>query len=123
MSAEKQLRALESDIKSLKASYPIAGSKVKFYVQTSQEFTVSGQEVVRIKFTPTYGLNRTSFTKLRASISIDGSPAGYSPQVNEPQDGSGSTVIRVQFSPYSSATNYSLRIIASGTSTGSFAML
>lgn len=123
MNAEKQLKALESDVKGLKASFSIAASKAKFYVQTSQEFTVSGQRTARFKFTPNYGLGKVSFTRLRASIMIGDAPAGYAPQVVEPQDGSGETVLQVQFEPYYATTVYKVKIIASGTSPGSFSML
>lgn len=128
MSAEKQLRTLESDIKSLKASYPVAGSKVKFYVQTSQEFVLEDPPAgfVRFKFTPTYGLGKVSYTKLRAVIMIGDAPTGYTMQVNEPQDGSGETILKVQivpYDPFSPTRDFHIRIIASGTSTGSFTML
>lgn len=123
MNAETQLKALEDEIKALKASFPIAASKAKFYVQTSQEFTISGQPVARFKFRPNYGLGKISFTRLRASITIGDAPAGYAPQVVEPQDGSGEVILQVQFEPYTSSTQYKVRIIASGTSSGSFSVL
>lgn len=123
MDAETQLKNLETEIKSLKASFPIAGSKVKFYVQTSQEFTVKGQQTVRIRFTPNYGKGKVNFINLRAVALADGATMGYTYQVVEPQDGSGSVVIRVQLVPYSETNTYTIRVTASGTSNGVFIML
>lgn len=123
MNTEKQLKDLQNAIKALKTTYPIAASKAKFYVQTSQEFTISGRPTARFKFRPNYGLGKISFTRLRASIMIGDTPAGYAPQIVEPQDGSGETILFVQFEPYTTSTNYKVKIIASGTSPGSFSML
>ena len=123
MNAESQLNALEAEIKALKASYPIAASKAKFYVQTSQEFTVSGTPSARFKFRPNYGLGKVSFTRLRASVMIGDAPVGFSPQATESQDGSGEVILSLRFEPYSASTVYKVRIIASGTSPGSFSML
>lgn len=123
MDVEKQLRSLENSLKSLKASYPVAASKIKTYVQTSREFSVTGAEKPRFKFTPNYGRGQNQITTLRPVVTIDNNPVGYSPFVNSPQDGSGEVVIQIQFDPYVATTTYKVRIIASGTSPGSFSML
>lgn len=121
MDVESELKKLDSEVKALKAGYPVVASKLKTYVTTSQEFTVSGTSEVRIKFTPYFGAGKFSFTTLRAIATVEGVPSGYNlPFVNEPQDGSGEVVIRVGFEQ--SAT-YKLRIVASGASPGSFAQI
>lgn len=123
MDAERDLMALEDEMKALKATYPVAASKVRFVVQTSQVFSVRGQREVRIKFTPNHGLGKPSFTTLRASIAIENNETSPIPQVNEPQDGSGEVVIKIKFDQYSATTTYQIKIIASGPSAGSFSML
>lgn len=123
MDTEVQIKNLETDIKSLKGAFPIAASKIKTYVQTSQDFTVSGVEKPRFKFTPNYGLGRAQITELRPIVTIGDAPVGFSPFVNLPQDGSGEVTIELQFSPYSPSANYTVKIVASGTSPGSFSML
>lgn len=121
MNTETELKRLESDVKSLKMAYPIAGSKAKFYVTKSSVIDVSGQQEVRIRFRPNYGRGKTSFTKLTASVKVDDSTVEYSPeQVNEPQDGSGDTIIRINCP--ASAT-YHITVIASGTSPGAFSVI
>ena len=122
MNTENELKRLENDVKSLKAAYPVAGSKAKFYVTKSAEFGVSGSQEVRIRFRPNYGQGKISFTKLTASAKVDDNPVEFSPeQVNEPQDGSGDVIIKIRFEQYSSTAHYKIKIIAAGTSPGSFA--
>ena len=123
MDVEKRLRALESDLKALKANYPIAASKAKFYVTKSQTFVVTGQRQVRFRFTPQYGAGRIQLTTLYVSIKIGDTPAGFSPYINLPQDGSGNVEALVKFDQYSSSTEYKVTIIASGTSPGVFSMV
>jgi len=122
MNTEKEIMSLDTEIKALKARYPIAASNVKFYVSTSQEFDVISQPVARFQFTPTYGTGQVSFTRLHAVVNWNGMDV-YFPQVTEPQDGTGNVVIQVQFGYYSPSTTYKVRIIASGSSTGTFTML
>lgn len=123
MDAEKQLRALENDLKALKANYPVAASKAKFYVSKSQTFTVIGEPQVRFRFAPQYGAGKTQLTTLYVSIKIGGVPAGFSPYVNLPQDGSGNVDVLVSFDQYSASTQYQVTIIASGTSPGTFSKI
>lgn len=123
MNTETQLKALLSDIKSLKAIYPVAASKVKFYVTTSQTFTSTGNRTVRIKFTPTGISGKNILINLRANITIEGNAVGFEPFVNEPQDGSGAAIIKVQFDNYSSSTTYQIKVTATGVASGSFSML
>ena len=121
MDVESELKKLDSEVKALKAGYPVVASKLKTYVTTSQEFSVSGTSEVRIKFTPYYGMGKLSFTTLRAIATVEGVPSGYNlPFVNEPQDGSGETVIRIGFEQ---SGNYKIRVVASGASPGSFAQI
>lgn len=121
MNTEKQLTALTNDLKSLKANYPIAASKVKFYVVPSQDFTFSNQRTARIKFTPNYGTGHRMLISLRAKVTISGSPVGFEPQVNEPQDGSSSVVLRIDFETPSAT--HTVKVFASGTSPGSFSVV
>lgn len=121
MDVESELKKLDSEVKALKAGYPVVASKLKTYVTTSQEFTVSGSSEVRIKFTPYYGTGKLSFTTLRAIATVEGVPSGYNlPFVNQPQDGSGEVIIRIGFEQ---TGNYKIRVVASGASPGSFSMI
>lgn len=122
MNTETELKRLEGDVKGLKTAYPVAGSKVKFYVIKSVEFDVIGSQEARFRFRPNYGQGKISFTRLTATAKTDDNPTEYAPeQVNEPQDGSGDTIIKIRFEQYSATATYHVRIIASGTSPGSFA--
>lgn len=123
MDTETKLKSLLNDIKALKASYPVAASKTKFYISTSETFTSTGNPYVRIKFTPTGITGKKLLVNLRASISIDGNPTGFEPFYNEPQDGTGAVVIRVAFDPYYSSTTYQIKVTATGTTPGTFSML
>ena len=124
MNTENELKALENDVKGLKTAYPIAASKAKFYVTKSPTLPVSGSREVRFKFTPNYGIGRISYTRLTATCKTNDSNVEYSPQqVNEPQDGSGETVIKIRFEQYSASNTYNIKIIATGTSPGSFVRL
>ena len=121
MNAEKQLKALLGDLRSLKASYPVAGSKVKFYVTESQEYTISGRANVRLKFTPSYGRGRKVLVTLRPKVTISGSPVGFEPSVNEPQDGSGEVVLKIDFE--SPSATHQVKVFASGTTPGVFSVI
>lgn len=123
MNTETKLKALLNDVKALKASYPVAASKTKFYISTSQTFTSTGNPYVRIKFTPTGISGKRLLVNLRANITIDDNPTGFEPFYNEPQDGTGEVIIRVSFDPYSSSTTYQIKVTATGTAPGTFSML
>lgn len=122
MDTEREISRLDNEIKALKSSYPIAASNMRFYVITSQNFAVSGQQIVRFQFTPTYGAGSVSFTRLHAITTWNGIDYSF-PQVTEPQDGSGNVVIKIQLGYYSASNVYNIKIIASGASTGTFTML
>lgn len=123
MNTEQQIKDLENAIKALKASQPVAASKIQTSVQASQEFEVTGNPAPRFKFTPHTGAGKNIFVTLRAMVTIGGQPAGFSPFVNEPQDGSGNVIIKVQFDNYYSSTVYTVKIFSVGTNSGSFSML
>lgn len=120
---QKEIKALQNAIKALKANYPVAGSKVKFYHQESQDFQFTGVPGPRIKFTPYYGGAKNHLITLRAKILVSGNQSGFEPFINEPQDGSGAVVVRVQFEQYSASTQYTVKIYADGTSPGSFSVV
>lgn len=126
MNTEMRVRALENALKSLKASYPTVGSNVRFYVQKSQEFTrtlKAGQsEIVRIKFTPSYGLGKANIISLRSIIDFNGS--GYAGRSEtEIQDGSGEVVIKIKLTAGLSDATFKMIIVASGSLPGTFSMV
>lgn len=122
MNLEKRLKALEDAIKALKAVCIVSASKVKTYVSQSQTFSATTR-TVRIKFTPTYNPGGNVITTLHAVVSVQDTPVGFEYSVNEPQDGSGEVVIKVQFEPYSSGTTYQVKVLAFGTSPGTFSVV
>lgn len=121
MDTQTKLKALTDDLKALKANYPVAASLVKFYVVTSQTFTVSGQDSVTIKFTPTQISGKNVLVELRAKATISGNPVGFEAFVNLPQDGSGEVKLRMDFESPSSTHN--VVVFASGTTPGTFSMV
>ena len=124
MNTEAQINRILSEIRANKASAPTAASNVKTYVQTSQSFMVQGEEKPRFRCTPNYGMGRTQLITLRSVVLVNGELSDANNLfVNEPQDGSGNVDIQVQFFPYDPSQTYEVKIIASGTSTGSFAVL
>lgn len=123
---EQRIKNIEQSIRSLKASYPTAGTKVRFYAQKSQDFNVSlpaGQRrTVRIKFTPNYGLDHNNIVSLRPIVTVNGS-GSYAPSSTELQDGSGTLVIDIPISAVGSAATFKIVVVASGTLPGTFSML
>lgn len=126
MNVEKRIRNLETLLNSLKASFPTVGSNVKFYIQTSQEFTkevpARQSETVRIKFTPDYGLGKSNIISLRPIISLSGSGL-YSRSETEIQDGSGEVVIKIRLTAGLTNANFKIAVVASGSLPGTFSMI
>ena len=120
MITEQQINALETEIRALKATYPVAGASVRFYVTKSQDFDVTGGGICRIKFTPDKGHGSDVFIRLLATVTYNNNEV-FREQVTEPQDGSGDVIIAIQMgvNPY----NYVVQVIASGASSGTFTML
>lgn len=120
MITEQQINELETEIRALKATYPVAGANVRFYVTESQPFDVTGGGICRIKFSADKGHGSDVFIRLRAVVTYNGNEV-FREQVTEPQDGSGDVVIAIQMgvNPY----NYVVRVIASGASSGTFAII
>lgn len=122
MNTETELTNLDNEIKALKSAYPVAASNLRFYIITSQNFEVTSDgNPIRIQFTPTFGGGSTIFERLRAVVVYDGQEV-FREQVTEPQDGTGNVVIQVDLGA-TQGLNYTVRVIASGISTGSFSML
>lgn len=121
MFTEQQISELDTELKALKATYPVAGSNVAFVITESQTFTVMGGQIARFKFVPDYGHGAVSFTKLRAEVSYQGAPV-FRESVQEPQDGSGDVILRVDMG---ADPNYEYKVIifASGASHGTFTLL
>lgn len=120
MITEQQIVELENELHALKSVYPVAGSTIKFYVTTSQDFGVTGGGICRIKFIPDQGHGKPVFVRLRAVVFYQNREVSRE-QVVEPQDGSGDVVIAIQMgvNPY----DYTVRVIASGATPGTFTML
>lgn len=121
MDTEQELVNLENEIRALKTVHPVAASLLKFYIITSQEFTVTGVLIARFQFTPTPNPGGEVYVNLRAVVTEGGSEVPRE-QVTEPQDGTGNVVIQVQMGADTSKT-YKVKIIASGSTPGTFTML
>lgn len=123
---EQRINAIEQALRALKSSYPTVGSRVRFYVQKSQEFTktvTSGtSEDVRIKFVPDYGLGQANIISLRAIIGINGN-GGYAPSETEIQDGSGEVIIKVKLDAGIGGADFRITVVASGSLPGKFYMI
>lgn len=122
---EAGIKRLEEEVKSLKAIYPIAASKTKFYVTESEVFNVSGLSTARFRFRPNYGRGKKILVKLTAvevGLVEFNQSVIFPPQFNEPQDGSGDVIVQVK-SGGASYAMYKIKIIASGTTTGVFTRL
>lgn len=123
MSVQSQIRELWNLAKALKSAAPISASKVKTYLTTSQAFSSTNQQTVRIKFTPSYTSGGATIASLHPKITSGDTPLGWVAFVNEPQDGTGAVVIKIQFDTYSPSYTYTIRVYAFGTSPGTFSML
>lgn len=131
-STESRMAQIEQDIKSLKGSYPTAGSLVQLYVTTAS-FTATVKAdypVIRIKFSPEFRTGGAQMVTLSGmSDQEDLFLKYYGGQgIPEPQDGTGDAVIRFQLvSQYIGyeAPEATIRftVTASGTSPGTFSRI
>lgn len=123
---ETRMKTLEQSLQSLKASYPTVGQNVKFYVLKSQVFTktleTGKSELVRIKYTPDYGMGKPNIISLKIIVTVNGA-GGYSPSQMEVQDGSGEVVANVKISATGGNASFNIIAVASGTLPGKFSML
>lgn len=123
---EQRINAIEQALRALKASYPTVGSRVRFYVQKSQEFTktvaAGKSEIARIKFVPDYGLGQANIVSLRAIVSVNGN-GGYAPSETEIQDGSGEVIIKVKLDAGIGGADFRITVVASGSLPGKFYMI
>lgn len=131
INTEVRISNLENENKARKALYPVAGSLVRFVSQTSQVFTkVAGSSelvVVRVKFTPDI-ISQTgrSIVELNPQVSVYNNFSSTMPRVmyvNEPQTGDGSIIIKLTFQAPAGSTTYYIRVIASGSSLGTFQLI
>lgn len=123
ISTEQRLLKLEEEAKSLKATYTVSGSLVEMFTQKA-DFRISGtqHDVVRIRFRPQYGRGQNNLIKLSVMIP-DGVYGQERPSFFvEPQDGSGDVVARIYVDWHEGMT-YTIRVIASGTSPGTFSRI
>lgn len=128
---EQRILALTNDNKARKASYPIAGSLVKFISQYSSTFSETNGDMgvinARIKFQTNMpnGSGKALATLLpQVSVSPDFSssyPIVFS--VNEPQTGDGSVILNMSISAPNGTTTFYFRAVAIGASTGTFTLL
>lgn len=131
ITTEKRIKDLQNENKARKLAYPVVGSRVKFVSQTSQTFTKvgGGYEVltIRVKFTPLQTRpNGRSIIELRPQISIYSDFSQLTARLfflNEPQTGDGSIIVKTAIQTPSSPTTYYIRVIASGSSLGTFEIL
>lgn len=125
VNTEKRLIALENELKALKAICPISGRLAKMYVQTSDSFTIGGGATLHaavFSFTPKYGRGQNNLitltpnvTSTYAGIYWDSIPI----YANLPQDNSGTVTIKI----FNLINTDVVKIIASGTSEGTFARI
>lgn len=128
---QQRIQQLINENEARKASYPIAGSLVKFVSQTSQTFIrVGGGSAfitLRVKFTPLQpGPDGKSIIELNPQVSIQSDFSTLYPRLmsyNEPQSGDGSIIVRFSIQTPSSPTTYYIRVIANGSSLGTFEIL
>ena len=61
LTTEKRLKALEDEIKALKAAYKIYGGAMRLYESVSPEFEAGGATFMNIRFTPEYNTGSDIF--------------------------------------------------------------
>ena len=123
MTTEQDIKELEDMAKALKASAPVAASRIQTSVQTSQQFLVQGVQDPEFKFSPYYGRGKNVFVTLRTVVTVENTPIVYCPSINEPQDGSGDVIAKIHFDQYDPTYEYQIRVIAVGTNAGTFSMV
>jgi hypothetical protein len=128
---EQRIANLENENKARKASYPVAGSLVRFVSQTSQVWTKTGGGnvpiTVRVKFTPARpSSGGRSIIELSPRVSINSDFSTTYPRltfVNEPQSGDGSIIMRTSIATPGNVATYYIRVVATGSSAGTFTLL
>lgn len=119
---EQRLNTLESLVKSLKATFPVAGSLVQFTVNKSQVFGVTlpanVTTIVKVKFTPDKNLGQHNLITLAAETTGLKWPCSY---YVSPQNGDG-TLMLVAMLPGAllETTTVELQVTALGTTAGTF---
>lgn len=118
INAQTRLKRIEDDIKAMKGCYNTAGSLVKMYNQTSNEYTVgggSGFHDVVIRFRPTYGMGQNNLISLFPIVK-NGNVIRSVSAKQSPQDGSGDVYLTI----YNLFEDFTVQVLASGTSPGTF---
>lgn len=117
ITTDKRIAQLENELKSMKVCYNTAGSLARMYVSEMPEITTggsSGWHNMTIQFTPTYGMGQNNLITLVAIV--DSNTYYVAPFATAPQDGSGNVRITI----YELMETQKVRVIASGTSPGTF---
>lgn len=127
---ERRIAALEEENAARKASYPVAGSLVRFTGVKSQVFERpigSNQTViVRIRFqADNPDRSGRSLVTLYPNVYVDGLTVRW-PRIfymNEPQTGDGSVVLRIEIATTFWESTYNIIVTATGSSGGVFTLL
>jgi hypothetical protein len=128
---EQRIAALENENIARKASYPVAGSLVKFVSQTSETWIkVGGGNTpidVTVKFTPnSTNESGISLIELSPRVSINSNFSSTYPRLtflNLPQKGDGSVIMKTSIATPSSSATYYIKVVAVGSSKGIFTLL
>lgn len=119
---QQRLAALENLEKSLKSTFPVAGSLVKFVVTKSQYFRIVTQAnetiTARFRFTPSKSLGQNNLITLAAETVSTKYPCLY---YVSPQNGDGSLVLTMTIpGQLMETTTREVQITALGTVSGTF---
>ena len=125
---QQRLRALENDIKALKATYAVAGGNVRMYISTTtMTITITGTTVVRVKFSPTYGAGHITMATMTGNAKVISGTGlyGFWAPHQEPQTGDGVVLAFPFDDPYAQhiPTTYQLTVTVAATSPGTFSMI
>lgn len=119
---EQRLVALENLERSLKATFPIAGSLVNFVITKSQRFQITlpanATTIVKFRFTPSKNLGQNNLITLSAETTGQKWPCSY---YVSPQNGDGTiTLTAILPGALLEATNAEIQATAQGTTSGTF---
>lgn len=119
---EQRLAALENLERSLKATFPVAGSLVNFVITKSQRFQIAlpanATTIVKFRFTPSKNLGQNNLITLSAETTGQKWPCSY---YVSPQNGDGAiTLTAILPGALLETTNAEIQATAQGTTSGTF---
>lgn len=122
---EQRLTALENLERSLKATFSVAGSLVKFVITKSQRFQITlpanTTTIVKFRFTPSKNLGQNNLITLSAETTGQKWPCSY---YVSPQNGDGTIVLTAALpGALLETTMTTIQATALGTASGSFARI